>query len=51
MRGEDIKKWRSPIVKFFSEDANGWLEGKEDELDLFWVVHFPLLGYDEEEGK
>ncbi len=26
-------------------------EGKEDELDFLWVVDFPLLDYDEEEGK
>lgn len=26
-------------------------EGKEDELDFHWVIDFPLLGYDEEEGK
>ena len=26
-------------------------EGKEDELDFHWVIDFPLLDYDEEEGK
>ncbi|MAS92315.1 MAG: aspartate--tRNA ligase [Verrucomicrobiales bacterium] len=26
-------------------------DGKEDELDFHWVIDFPLLGYDEEEGK
>ena len=26
-------------------------EGKEEELDFLWVTDFPLLGYDEEEGK
>lgn len=30
---------------------NGWLDGKEDVLDFHWVVDFPLLDYDEEEGK
>jgi aspartyl-tRNA synthetase len=30
---------------------NNWLEGREDELDFLWVVDFPLLDYDEEEGK
>lgn len=84
-------EWKSPIVKFFSDEEkaaveerldveegdlilfgcddrktvcdvlgrlrleccsmNNWLEGKEDELDFFWVVDFPLLDYDEEEGK
>jgi len=91
VRGKDYDTWRSPIVKFFSEEElaaiekdlnikegdlilfgcdkratvcdvlgrlrlecaemNNWLEGKEDELDFLWVVDFPLLGYDEEEGK
>lgn len=91
VRGATHDTWRSPIVKFFSEEElaaiekdlnieegdlilfgcdnratvcdvlgrlrlecaemNGWLEGKEDELDFLWVVDFPLLGYDEEEGK
>ncbi len=91
VRGEDVSKWRSPIIKFFNEteleaikdkldiedgdlilfgcdkrqtvcdvlgrlrlevaEMCGWLEGKEDILDFFWVVDFPLLGYDEEEGK
>ena len=91
VRGKEHDTWRSPIVKFFSEEElaaiekdlnieegdlilfgcdkrptvcdvlgrlrlecaemNGWLEGKEDELDFLWVVDFPLLGYDEEEGK
>ena len=32
-------------------EMNGWLEGKEDELDFLWVVDFPLLDYDDEEGK
>ncbi|MDF1754145.1 MAG: aspartate--tRNA ligase [Verrucomicrobiales bacterium] len=32
-------------------EMNNWLEGKEDELDFFWVVDFPLLDYDAEEGK
>lgn len=32
-------------------EMNGWLDGKEDELDFLWVVDFPLLDYDEEEGK
>lgn len=27
------------------------LEGKEDALDFLWVTDFPLLGFDEEEGK
>jgi len=26
-------------------------EGKEDELDFFWVIDFPLLDFDEEESK
>ena len=30
---------------------NHWLEGKEEELDFHWVIDFPLLGYDDEEGK
>lgn len=91
VRGATKDTWRSPIVKFFSEEElaaiekdlnieegdlilfgcdtratvcdvlgrlrlecaemNNWLEGKEDELDFHWVVDFPLLGYDEEEGK
>ncbi|MDF1824674.1 MAG: aspartate--tRNA ligase [Verrucomicrobiales bacterium] len=32
-------------------EMNNWLEGKEDELDFHWVIDFPLLDYDEEEGK
>lgn len=91
VRGKEHDTWRSPIVKFFSEEElaaiekdlnieegdlilfgcdkwetvcevlgrlrleccemNNWLEGKEDELDFLWVVDFPLLGFDEEEGK
>ncbi|MDF1849848.1 MAG: aspartate--tRNA ligase [Verrucomicrobiales bacterium] len=91
VRGATHDTWRSPIVKFFSEEElaaiekeldieegdlilfgcdnwktvcevlgrlrleccemNNWLEGKEDELDFFWVIDFPLLDYDEEEGK
>lgn len=91
VRGKEYDTWRSPIVKFFSEEElaaiekdlnieegdlilfgcdkratvcdvlgrlrlecaemNNWIEGKEDELDFLWVVDFPLLGYDEEEGK
>jgi aspartyl-tRNA synthetase len=91
VRGSSKETWRSPIVKFFSEEEltaiekdlrieegdlilfgcdtratvcdvlgrlrlecaemNNWLEGKEDELDFHWVIDFPLLGYDEEEGK
>lgn len=91
VRGAAHDTWRSPIVKFFSEEElaaiekdlnieegdlilfgcdkwstvcdvlgrlrleccamNNWLEGKEDELDFHWVVDFPLLDYDEEEGK
>jgi aspartyl-tRNA synthetase len=91
VRGATHDTWRSPIVKFFSEEElaaiekelnieegdlilfgcddwntvcdvlgrlrleccemNNWLDGKEDELDFFWVVDFPLLDYDEEEGK
>ena len=27
------------------------LEGKDDELDFFWVTEFPLLGFSEEEQK
>ena len=26
-------------------------EGKDDILDFFWVIDFPLLAYDKEEGK
>ena len=91
VRGATHDTWRSPIVKFFSDEElaaiekeldieegdlilfgcdnwktvcevlgrlrleccemNNWLEGKEDELDFFWVIDFPLLDYDEEEGK
>jgi aspartyl-tRNA synthetase len=91
VRGSSKETWRSPIVKFFSEEEltaiekdlrieegdlilfgcdtratvcdvlgrlrlecaemNNWLEGKEDELDFHWVIDFPLLDYDEEEGK
>ena len=91
MRGASKDTWRSPIVKFFSEEElaaiekelgieagdlilfgcdkwetvcdvlgrlrleccemNHWLEGKEEELDFHWVIDFPLLGYDDEEGK
>jgi aspartyl-tRNA synthetase len=91
VRGKEHDTWRSPIVKFFSEEElaaiekelnieegdlilfgcdsrrtvcdvlgrlrleccemNNWLEGREDELDFLWVVDFPLLDYDEEEGK
>ena len=91
VRGQSHDKWRSPIVKFFSDEElskiekdlnieegdlilfgcdnrrtvcevlgrlrleccemNNWLEGKEDELDFFWVVDFPLLDFDSEEGK
>jgi len=91
VRGAAHDTWRSPIVKFFSEEElaaiekdlnieegdlilfgcdkwstvcdvlgrlrleccemNNWLEGKDDELDFHWVVDFPLLDYDEEEGK
>jgi aspartyl-tRNA synthetase len=32
-------------------EMNNWLAGKEEELDFFWVVDFPLLDFDEEEGK
>jgi aspartyl-tRNA synthetase len=91
VRGKEHDTWRSPIVKFFSEEElaaiekelnieegdlilfgcdsrrtvcdvlgrlrleccemNNWLEGREDELDFLWVVDFPLLDYDEEDGK
>jgi len=84
-------EWKSPIVKFFSDEEKAALEekmgieegdlilfgcdqwntvcdvlgrlrlevadlcnlyeGKEDELDFHWVIDFPLLDYDEEEGK
>ena len=84
-------EWKSPIVKFFSDEEkaalteklaleegdlvlfgcdqkkvvwdvlgrlrlevaemNNLYEGKEDELDFLWVVDFPLLDHDEEEGK
>ena len=30
---------------------NHLLEGKEDVLDFLWVTDFPLLDYDDEEGK
>ncbi|MEX2581135.1 MAG: aspartate--tRNA ligase [Verrucomicrobiales bacterium] len=85
------REWKSPIVKFFSDEekaalverlgieegdlvlfgCDGWrtvcevlgrlrlevadmcrlYQGREDELDFLWVVGFPLLDYDEEEGK
>ncbi|MDF1861830.1 MAG: aspartate--tRNA ligase [Verrucomicrobiales bacterium] len=91
VRGKAHDTWRSPIVKFFSEEElaaiekdlnieegdlilfgcdsrrtvcdvlgrlrleccemNNWLEGKEGELDFLWVVDFPLLDYDDDEGK
>jgi aspartyl-tRNA synthetase len=84
-------EWKSPIVKFFSDDEKAALterlgieegdlvlfgcdqwdvvcdvlgrlrlevatmcnlyEGKEDILDFFWVIDFPLLAFDKEEGK
>jgi len=84
-------EWKSPIVKFFSDQEKDALsvklgieegdlilfgcdqwkticevlgrlrmevatmcqlyEGKEDQLDFLWVVDFPLLDFDEEEGK
>lgn len=84
-------EWKSPIVKFFTDEEKAALteklgieegdlvlfgcdqwevccevlgrlrlevanmqnlyEGKEEELDFLWVTEFPLLGYDEEEGK
>ncbi len=84
-------EWKSPIVKFFSDEEKAALEekmgieegdlilfgcdkwqtvcdvlgrlrlevadlcklyeGKEDELDFLWVIDFPLLDFDEEEGK
>ena len=32
-------------------EMNNWLEGKQEELDFFWVVDFPLLDFDKEEKK
>ncbi|MEM7599913.1 MAG: aspartate--tRNA ligase [Verrucomicrobiota bacterium] len=91
VRGVEKDTWRSPIVKFFSDDElaaiekelnieegdlilfgcdklptvcdvlgrlrleccemNNWLDGKEEELDFHWVIDFPLLDFDDEEGK
>ncbi|HQZ29540.1 MAG TPA: aspartate--tRNA ligase [Verrucomicrobiales bacterium] len=84
-------EWKSPIVKFFSDDEKACLTerlgieegdlilfgcdqwdvvcdvlgrlrlevatmcslyvGKEEILDFFWVIDFPLLAFDKEEGK
>jgi len=84
-------EWKSPIVKFFSDEEKAelkerlqveegdlvlfgcdqWqtvcdvlgrlrlevatmqnlLDGRDDELDFFWVTDFPLLGFSEEDQK
>ncbi|WP_309397874.1 aspartate--tRNA ligase [Cerasicoccus maritimus] len=94
VRGDDVKEWRSPIIKFFSEDelnalktkmniedgdlilfaASKWeqacailgrirlesaqllkkrgkLEISDSQYNFLWVVDFPLMLFDEDEGR
>jgi len=49
-------KWRTVCevlgrLRLEVSDMQNLTEGKEDILDFFWVTDFPLLDYDEEEGK
>ncbi len=38
-------------IRLECASMQGLLEGREDEFDFLWVTEFPLLAYDEEEGR
>ena len=49
-------KWESACeilgrIRLECAAMQGLLEGRDDELDFLWVTEFPLLAYDEEEGR
>lgn len=49
-------KWQNACeilgrIRLEAATMQGLLKGKEDELDFLWVTEFPLLAFDEEEGR
>lgn len=49
-------KWQNACeilgrIRLEAAEMQGLLKGKEDEFDFLWVTEFPLLAFDEEEGR